>query len=478
MIKEQAKGKGAERSAPFFRWLAGPVRYSDSVDRYPPRRHSSNLGLLASVLVAACATSPAPVPSAAAPPPSVIMAKFESATAAIRALDFASAEGHLEAALVSAPGHPLLIEQLMRVRARLRDSSGVLEALRLLAPIGSARAVRGDTLYDFLLPNTEFERLTAVLSGRSQPVVRSDTAAAISEEDLLVESIALRRLSNSQRELILGSMRTGRILAAPLGGSSTRTVLHSGGRVLGLKLDERDRLWANIWFSAARDSTGAAPASRSELAVISLPSGRIERVFSSPSDGGPHLFNDVAFDSRGHAYITDSESHAVYRVSRTLQNSEPRLLGQRSGDFTAPNGIAASRDGHRLYVAHVEGISVWDLRNGSRTLLRSVPGVPTTGVDGLYVCGNALIAMQNVAGIDRVAWLDLAPDGMSVVGGKVLEQRHPAARQPTTGVVDGDQFFYVATSDVARQRSAGPLLPATGPRNTVVLRLKLSVSCT
>jgi hypothetical protein len=107
-----------------------------------------------------------------------------------------------------------------------------------------------------------------------------------------------------------------------------------------------------------------------------------------------------------------------------------------------------------------------------------VPGVPTTGVDGLYVCGNALIAVQNVVGIDRVAWLDLAPDGMSVVGGKVLEQRHPAARQPTTGVVDGDQFFYVVTSDVARQRSAGPLLPATGPRNTVVLRLKLSMSCT
>lgn len=432
--------------------------------------------LLPLSLAMGCApTQPASNPPGPAPA-SGIMGAFGQATAAIRAVDFATAETHFETALQHAPGHPVVIEQLMRVNARMRDTAGVLKALRQLAPIGTARTVRGDSIYNFMLPHNEFDRLVTELSAKSAPLIRSDTAAAIPDEDLLVESIALRALSDNTQELVLGSASTSRILAAPLATSRTRTIAEARGRVLGIKVDERGRVWANVWFpNPPGDST--APPNRSELLVISPASGRIERAFQSPVDGSPHLFNDVAFDSRGHAYFTDTEAHRIYRVSTNLRDEAPREFGPRSGEFTAPNGIAAAADGRSLYVAHVEGVSHVSLVDGARTLVRSVPGVPTNGIDGLYACGRALIAVQNVVGMDRITWFDLSSDGMSITGGTVLEQRHPAYREPTTGVVAGDRFYYVATSDVARQRAAGPLLPATGPRNTVILRLKLPRTC-
>ena len=420
--------------------------------------------------------APAARPAASVPPSSAITAAFDSAIAAIRAQNFSAAETHFERALTHAPGHPLIIEQLMRLRARQRDAAGALEAFRLLSPIGSARVVRGDTLYDFMLPNAEFDQLAEQLAARSAPIVRSDTAAVVDDEDLLVESIALHAAPGGRQELMLGSMRTGRIVAVPMGGGPARTIAQTNGRVLGIKLAAPNTLWANVWYPPRADSGAPPIRGRSEIVVLDIPSGRVQRTVRSPDDDASHLFNDVAF-ARGRAYITDTDAHRVYSISTTAGALDLRELSQASSAFTSPNGIATAADGRRLYVAHVEGISLWDPASGTRALLPSVTGAPTTGIDGLYSCGGALIGVQNAVGLDRIVWLELSRDGTRITGGRVLEQRHPAARQPTTGLVHGENFYYVLTSDVARQRAGGPLLPSTGPKNTVIARLKLPVSC-
>src|SRR5688572_1144681 len=93
------------------------------------------------ICAASCTRVPVVTVPDGPPAPSRVLAEFSGLTASIRAGDFKSGERHLDSALVYAPGHPLVIEQLMRVRARLRDSAGVLRALRELAPIGSTRPV-------------------------------------------------------------------------------------------------------------------------------------------------------------------------------------------------------------------------------------------------------------------------------------------------------------------------------------------------
>lgn len=425
----------------------------------------------------ACTHVPVATEPAGPPPPSRILAEFSGLTTAIRAGDFRAGERHLDSALVYAPGHPLVIEQLMRVRARLRDSAGVLRALRELAPIGSTRPVRGDSIYAFMRPNAELDSLSSILEARSQPLIASDTAVVIAEEDLLIESIAVQHQPNSPPDLLLGSMRTGRVVAVPLARTGdSRTVANLTGRVLGMKLDAQKRLWTNVWFPTPPADSLTGRKNRSELAILSLSSGKPERVFASQGDESAHLFNDVDFDAR-YAYLTDTEANRLYRVTRDLRDATLTPFGARSAEFTSPNGVAVSADRRLLYVAHIEGISAWSIATQRRALVRSVRGLPTSGIDGLYVCGRALIAVQNVLGIDRVTWFDLSADGLSIVGGRVLEQRHPAYRQPTTGVVNGNHFLYIASSDVARQRAAGPLLPPNGQRNTVILRLKLPRAC-
>jgi hypothetical protein len=145
--------------------------------------------------------------------------------------------------------------------------------------------------------------------------------------------------------------------------------------------------------------------------------------------------------------------------------------------FTAPNGVDLSPDDERLYVAHLEGVTMWTRATGAATRLQTTAAWPITGIDGLYACAGALVAVQQLGGLERVTWLELDPSGTRVVGGRILDQRHPAARHVTTGTPVGDAFYYVATSDVRRHRPDGSVAPSEGPRNTVVLRVALPRAC-
>jgi hypothetical protein len=173
--------------------------------------------------------------------------------------------------------------------------------------------------------------------------------------------------------------------------------------------------------------------------------------------------------------LTDTEASRVYRLAPAGDSLVP--LPDPHGAFTAPNGIAVSPDGRRLYAAHLEGITVWDRATGVARRVAPPDDVPLTGIDGLYACRRGLVAIQALPDFTRVVWLPLGGAGDRVTAAEVLEQRHPAHVQPTTGAVDGDTLYYVASSEVHRLRADGSVAPAVGRSATVILRLPLAGRC-
>jgi sugar lactone lactonase YvrE len=118
---------------------------------------------------------------------------------------------------------------------------------------------------------------------------------------------------------------------------------------LGLHIDvARDRLLvAGADFAAVGDPqvTGEA-----KLAIHDLASGRRLHLvdLAALRPGGRHLANDVAVDPAGNAYVTDSLSPVIYKVTPEGRAGvfveDPRLVG----DGIGLNGIEYLPSGHLL----------------------------------------------------------------------------------------------------------------------------------
>ena len=315
--------------------------------------------------------------------------------------------------------------------------------------------------------------------------MRSDTAFVLGDPDLIPESVAYDPEYQTFYAGSLGKNKIVRIAPSKVVTDFATVGPAGAGRVVGIKVDApRRRLWAATY---TLDSS-AAPSRDGErlrvaLDVYDLRTGqRLRRYEPSDQQRVAHFFNDVAIAGDGAVYVTDMEGDAVLRVPAGRDgapgDSLARLAPPGSGHFSFPNGIDLSPDGRRLYVAHAEGISVWDLAGGKPARPLEFPTSATTAsVDGLYACMRSLIVVQRILGFDQVTRLKLDATGLRVTGADVLERRHPAYENPTTGVVVRDAIYYIPNSQVARLKDDGTLAAAANPHPSVVLKLPIGERC-
>ena len=80
---------------------------------------------------------------------------------------------------------------------------------------------------------------------------------------------------------------------------------------------------------------------------------------------------------------------------------------------------------------------------------------------------------RNYAGLDRAAAFRLDESGSRVAEVRVLEARHPRMEDPTTGVIVGDEFWYIANSNIAgfNHAETTPTREAWG--TVLILRVQL-----
>jgi DNA-binding beta-propeller fold protein YncE len=160
---------------------------------------------------------------------------------------------------------------------------------------------------------------------------------------------------------------------------------------------------------------------------------------------GPHLFNDLVFHGSDEIYLTDSLAHQALRFDRKRRAFAVLTLPR---PIYYPNGITVSDDGPLLYIADAFGVLQYDLRAQKGREVQAGPSNTLSGFDGLYWYRGSLLGIQNSLGLPRVVRLQLSQDGLRVTATRVLEYRTNFVQSPTTGAIDGSDFYFMANTQI------------------------------
>lgn len=363
--------------------------------------------------------------------------------------------------LVKYVDHPFLHYQLAGCyAARKADSSLLL--LKQLALQGLPYRIEANEHFSSLQTHPYFSSLlksfAANRKGRHQPV----TAFELSHPLLIPEGITANKRGT---EFYVGSYAKKSILRRT--GGKKEVFIPEGAHglygVLGMKLSPDEK---ELWVCSSSEQQGTA--GFAGLFVFDIGTRKLKRKIVLEKQGEPHLLNDLVFDAKGEAYVTDSRAGRLWRVKDTA------LQRVSSRDFIYPNGIAYNSGKNLLYVADYTGITIVNPVTDSAYALQAESPVYFSSIDGLYFYENSLIGIQN-AGDDqyRVVRFQLDKNGEMVTSVKVLSGHHPSFAMPTTGTIVGDEFYFIANSYVTQLQPDGSIRDAEKVQPTLIQKLPL-----
>jgi hypothetical protein len=239
--------------------------------------------------------------------------------------------------------------------------------------------------------------------------------------------------------------------------------------MMALKVDSKRRvLWATEVALDGFAFTAKEYWGRSAILQFDLRSGKLLHRIEGPPKAA---LGDMALNRDGDPLVSDGEHGGVYRVDRSS------LAVERidAGEFISPQTPAALPDGkHILVPDYVRGIGMLNLAT------KQVAWIPTegrhalSGIDGLYLVGNSLLATQNGASPERVVRFTLNESQTGVVSEDILERATPTLGDPTHGVVVGNYFYYIANSGWDALDDHGNLLKGKTLPTGRVMRTKIT----
>ena len=122
------------------------------------------------------------------------------------------------------------------------------------------------------------------------------------------------------------------------------------------------------------------------------------------------------------------------------------------------------------------GIAVINLAAGGEvTWLRHPPELALFGIDGLYLEGRTLVAIQNGTRPERVLVMTLDPTCARIADWRVAVARPPTLGDPTHGVIVGKDFYFLANSGWDRIADDGQLASGEDAKPPAIWKLEWSV---
>jgi len=206
--------------------------------------------------------------------------------------------------------------------------------------------------------------------------------------------------------------------------------------VLGIRPDPND---GSIWANGMDEDLG-----RAELLHFEATGNLLGRF--TPGGSGKHGFNDLVVRRNGEVILTDSLSNQVFRFDPHSQTFTPLAINR---PLFYPNGIALADDDRQVFVADDNGVVRIDMQNGSSANVAPGPHNTLGGIDGLYWRKGSLLAVQNGIGSPRIALFRLSQDGLSVTETTVLEYRSAFTREPATGAIRGNDFYFIVDTEIS-----------------------------
>lgn len=354
---------------------------------------------------------------------------------ALQAKDYAKLEQTLLELKALLPGNPTITYKLAAAEAQLGKTDAALAGLRNLAGAGLIYNFGADQDFAALRDKHEFAAIVEQIEKNKQSVSHSSMVLPLEERDLLPEDIAYYPASKGTRRFLVASVRRAEIIQTD--GRTTSVFAHTDWPVFALRVDSpHGILWATTGWAAQCEHCAEADKDRSALLAFDLQSGMLRKRIESPVQG---LLGDMTISREGDVYVSEGNYGAVLRL-RAGANQLERM--DVPGEFPSPQTPALSADGKTLYVPdYVRGIARITLSTGAVTWLQPADDIAVSGIDGLYVFGDSLIAMQN--GITPARIVRFSVDLRTQ---QILEANTPELGEPTHGTLVGSDFYFIANT--------------------------------
>jgi hypothetical protein len=382
--------------------------------------------------------------------------------------------------LVLLSGHPEAVFAMAKAEALLGHTAAAMEWLHSFAAMGLIRDVAADP---DLAPLEQAGGMPAVLArinANGEPVSHAARAFTLGDPELLTEDIAY---DPGRRRFLVSSIREAKIVAVDARTGATTDFVPAGRDaiwgVLALAVDaQRGVLWATTGAMAQTRGYQAADAGHTAVLRYDLASGKLQKRYDVPLPAATipagereRVLGDMTVAPNGDVYASEGDAGAVYAIRHDRDVLETLVP---EGIFPSPQTPAITPDGRRLLVAdYVRGIGVIDLATRAVTWMPHPYDVAVSGIDGLYLSGASLLAVQNGTQPNRVIRLDLDPSLSRILRWEPLESGSAGLGVPTHGTLVGKDFYFLANSGWDQLADDGSLKPGGKLTSATVLRIAL-----
>lgn len=402
---------------------------------------------------------------------------FRKANEAFEKEDYKAGAESLKTAYLINPEDDLIINLIAESYAMVGDRSALLMWLRKLLTVSPCFFHFPETATS-VLNSKEYRDLALAAKARGIRIHLSKLAFMLSETDLIPEGIAYDPLDKAfflsslhKRKIVRVHLRTRH--RSPIVEDFTSQGQDGLYSTLGMKVDaERRVLWVCSSAESFMKEYSESDAGKAALFKYDLNTRKLIRKY----EVGPnprHLLNDIALNAEGDVFVTDTATGEIFTVRHEKDELEVFIP---AGRFESPNGIAISNDGRKLFISDLPfGVYVVDLKTKRSERLSQSVGISPSGSDGLYFYDNSLIGIINIVSErnGRVARFYLDAAAKAVTHATVLDCNHRLYQWPTTGVVVGNSFFYIANSQFGSFNGKQRAFPQKYLRKVAVMRLKL-----
>ena len=374
----------------------------------------------------------------------------------------------LEAFLANHPDDPAALFNLAIDEATIGENARALSLLQKMSQAHSGLDPAGGAARSFkdIAHDPRFVALVEQVRKENPPVVHATVAYTLRERDLAPEGIAYDPVDKS---FYVSSISKHKIVRLAPNGSATdfKSSGQDGlGETLGMKVDAKLRY---LWVTS--DSFAGDPkGSRFALYQYDLNTGAL-RFKHAAANGAEGFLNDVALNSKGEAFTTNTSTGEVFRASPHRDGLELFLPRDSVGQA---NGIALSPDDKVLFVAGWIGVARVDVATKQFKLLSKPLNISDAGLDGLYFYKGALVGIQNPdLHPSRVVRYVLNPQMNAITSAEVLETYSPLSELPTTGTIAGDSLYFMGNTQIDKMKEHDGMPPPSELSDIHILKLKL-----
>ena len=404
-------------------------------------------------------------------PPKTARFYRQQAAAAYRAKDYAAAIENFKKAAEIIPDHPTLFYNLACMYALAGRKDDALSSLAKVAEMGLIMPAEKDGDLDSIKDAPAFKLILKQFEASKTPIINSTAAFTIHEKGLITEGLAYDPAAEA---FFVSSVHKRKILSVNKSGEAKMLASEQDGlfSVLGMSVDAKRRhLWVTttafpqmVNFKKEEDGTSA-------VFKFDLRTRKLVKKYVLSNATKKHALGDLAIQSNGDVFTTDSLSPAVYLIRAREDEIEPFL---EDAGFASPQGLAFSSDERHLFMAdYGTGLFDIDVKTKKVTHLAPLAGATLLGIDGLYFHKGSLIGVQNGVTPQRVVRVSLSTDLARVERLEVLEANNPVFLEPTLGVLVKDTFYFIANSQWPLVDGNGKLAAEDKLRDPVVLKMNL-----